>query len=103
MSWAAGTDRKRPGFVGAAIVFAIEGGQGASLAGWSLVVIALVVASDVWKWFRHVRTPLGIDFCMIFQTNHLAAMILKTSEIFPRSTKRRSYGFLGDLEGGTNL
>jgi hypothetical protein len=37
---------------------------------------------------------------MIFQTNHLAAIILKTNEMLSRSTKRWSYGFFGAFEEG---
>jgi hypothetical protein len=65
------------------------------VAGWGLVVVALLVATWVWNWCRHGGTPLGIDFCMIFQTNHLQAMILETKGIVSRSTKRWSYGFFG--------
>jgi len=41
------------------------------LAGRGLVVVALLVAAEVWNWCRHGVPPLGIDWCMIFQTNHL--------------------------------
>jgi hypothetical protein len=43
-----------------AIIFAFEGGRAATLAGWSLVMVALLVAAEVWNWCRHVGYPLGI-------------------------------------------
>jgi hypothetical protein len=57
-----------------AVVFAFDRGRTATGAGWGLVVVALVVAIGVWKWCRH-GVPLGIDSCMIFQTNHLPVLI----------------------------
>jgi hypothetical protein len=45
-----------------AIVFAFECGRAATLAGWSLVEVALVVAVEVFKWCRHGVPPLGINF-----------------------------------------
>jgi hypothetical protein len=56
-----------------AIIFAFECGRAAALAGWSLVVVAVVVACEVWQWLRHGYPP-GYRFCMIFQTNHLRAI-----------------------------
>jgi hypothetical protein len=44
-----------------AVIFAFERGRAATLAGWSLIVVALVVAIDVWNWFRH-RYPPGYRF-----------------------------------------
>jgi hypothetical protein len=43
-----------------AVIFAFECGRAAALAGWSLVVVALLVAAEVWNWCRHWCTPLGI-------------------------------------------
>jgi hypothetical protein len=40
-----------------AVIFAFHGGRAAALAGWSLVVVALLVASDVWNWCRHGVPP----------------------------------------------
>jgi hypothetical protein len=57
-----------------AVIFAFEGGRAATLAGWGLVMVAGLVATEVWNWCRHWCTPLGIDSCMIFQTNHLPAL-----------------------------
>jgi len=53
-----------------AIIFAFECRRAAALAGWGLVVVAVVVAADVWNRIRH-GAPWVCDFCMIFQTNHL--------------------------------
>jgi len=55
-----------------AVVLAFESGRAATLAGRGLVVVALLVSCEVWKWCRHKGTPLGIDLRMIFQTNQLA-------------------------------
>jgi len=55
-----------------AVVLAFEGGRAAALAGRGLVVMALLVSCEVWKWCRHSVPPRGIDLRMIFQTNHLA-------------------------------
>ena len=53
----------------------MEGGQAAALAAWGLVMMASLVATEVWNWCRHgVPPPRGIDFCIIFQTNHLPAV-----------------------------
>jgi hypothetical protein len=57
-----------------AVVLAFEGGRAATLAGWGLVVVAGLVATEVWNWRRHRCTPLGIDLRIIFQTNHLPAI-----------------------------
>jgi hypothetical protein len=40
-----------------AVVFAFEGGRAAALAGWSLVMVALLVATEVWNWCRHSVPP----------------------------------------------
>jgi hypothetical protein len=40
-----------------AVVFAFEGGGAATLAGWSLVMVALLVATEVWNWCRHWVYP----------------------------------------------
>jgi len=46
-----------------------------SLAGWGLEMVANLVVIEVWNWLRQWCTPpLGIDSCIIFQTNHLAAI-----------------------------
>jgi hypothetical protein len=45
-----------------AVIFAFECGRAATLAGWSLVVVALVVAVEIFNWLWHGATPLGIDF-----------------------------------------
>jgi hypothetical protein len=81
-----------------AVIFAFDGGRAAAFAGWSLIVIALVVAVDVWKRLRH-GSPWGIGFCRIFQTNHLAAMILKTKEMFFKINKTLELWFLWSLIG----
>src|ERR1035437_8835781 len=57
-----------------AIIFAFECGRAAALAGWGLVMVASLVATEVWNWCRHGVPPLGIEWCMIFQTNHLPAI-----------------------------
>jgi hypothetical protein len=64
-----------------AVIFAFEGGRAATLAAWSLVVMALLVASEVWNWCRHGVPPgyrmvhdlpnkplTGDRFCKIFKT-----------------------------------
>jgi hypothetical protein len=40
-----------------AVIFAFEGGRAATLAGWGLVVVAGLVATEVWNWRRHVYPP----------------------------------------------
>jgi hypothetical protein len=40
-----------------AVIFAFECGRAATLAAWSLIVEALVVATEVRNWFRHWCTP----------------------------------------------
>jgi hypothetical protein len=40
-----------------AIIFAFECGRAATLAGWGLVVVAVVVACEVWQWLRHGVPP----------------------------------------------
>jgi len=55
-----------------AIIFAFECGRAATLAGWGLIVVAVVVAGEVWSGLRRGVPSLGIDSCIIFQTNHLA-------------------------------
>jgi hypothetical protein len=56
-----------------AVVLAFDGGRAATLAGWGLVVMAGLIAAEVWNWLRHRCTPpRGIDCCMTFQTNQLA-------------------------------
>jgi len=60
-----------PDVVVVAIIFTFECGRAATLAGWSLVMVTLLVAAEVWHWCRHGVPPLGIDWCMIFQTNQL--------------------------------
>ena len=45
-----------------AVVFAFERGRAATLAAWSLVMVASLVATEVWYWCRHVCTPWGIGF-----------------------------------------
>ena len=40
-----------------AVIFAFECGRAAALAAWGLVVVALLVATEVWNWCRHWRTP----------------------------------------------
>src|ERR1017187_2087568 len=57
-----------------AVIFAFECGRAAALAGWGLVMVASLVATEVWNWCRHGVPPLGIEWCMIFQTNHLPAI-----------------------------
>jgi hypothetical protein len=68
-----------------AVILAFERGRAATLAAGSLIVVALVVAIDVWNWFRHMY-PLVSIWCMINQTNHLPesriCMIVKTKEMF---------------------
>jgi hypothetical protein len=44
-----------------AVVFAFECRRAATLAGWGLVVVAVVFAIDVWKWLRH-GAPWGMRF-----------------------------------------
>ena len=44
-----------------AIIFAFEGERAAALAGWSLVAVALMVATEVWNWCRH-GVPPGYRF-----------------------------------------
>jgi len=45
-----------------AVVLAFEGGRAATLAGWGLVVVAGLVASEVWNWRRHSVYPPGYRF-----------------------------------------
>ncbi|HEX9199923.1 MAG TPA: hypothetical protein VF865_10220 [Acidobacteriaceae bacterium] len=40
-----------------AVIFAFECGRAATLAAWGLEVVALVVAIEVFKWFRHGVPP----------------------------------------------
>src|ERR1039457_3665865 len=40
-----------------AVIFAFECGRAATLAAWSLVMVASLVATEVWNWCRHVCTP----------------------------------------------
>jgi hypothetical protein len=40
-----------------AVIFAFECGRAAALAGWGLVVVALLVATEVWNWLRHGVPP----------------------------------------------
>jgi hypothetical protein len=47
-----------PDEVVVAVIFTFERGRAAALAGWGLVVVAVVFAVDVWQWFRH-GAPLG--------------------------------------------
>src|SRR5258708_39099999 len=60
-----------PDVVVVAIIFAFERGRTAALAGWGLVVVADLIATEVWNWLRHGVPPWVSDLCMIFQTNHL--------------------------------
>jgi hypothetical protein len=46
-----------------AIIFAFEGGRAATLAGWSLVVVAGLVATEIWNWLWHGVPPLGYRNC----------------------------------------
>ena len=64
-----------------AVVLVFEGGRAATLTGWGLVVMALLVSCEVWKWCRH-SVPLGyrllhdlpnkplsdFEFCKILKT-----------------------------------
>jgi hypothetical protein len=45
-----------------AVVLAFERGRAATLAGWGLVMVTLLVATKVWNWLWHGVPPLGIDF-----------------------------------------
>jgi len=40
-----------------AVIFAFDCWRAATLAAWSLIVVALVVAIDVWNWFRRMYPP----------------------------------------------
>jgi hypothetical protein len=40
-----------------AVIFAFECGRAATLTGWSLVVVAGLVAIEVWNWFWHGAPP----------------------------------------------
>ena len=40
-----------------AIILAFECGRSAALAGWGLVVVALLIAAWVWNWCRHGVPP----------------------------------------------
>ena len=40
-----------------AVIFAFECGRAATLAGWSLVMVAGLVAIEVWNWFWHGAPP----------------------------------------------
>ncbi len=80
-----------------AVILAFERGRAATLAAGSLIVVALVVAIDVWNWFRHMY-PLVSIWCMINQTNHLPesriCMIVKTKEMSCRIKKTLELWFL---------
>jgi hypothetical protein len=40
-----------------AVILAFECGRAATLAGWGLIVVALLVATEVWNWCRHGVPP----------------------------------------------
>ena len=40
-----------------AVIFAFECGRAAALAGWGLVMVASLVATEVWNWCRHGVPP----------------------------------------------
>jgi hypothetical protein len=71
-----------------AIIFILECGRAATLAGRGLVVMALLVASEVWQWLRHgyppgyrflhdlPNKPLSSQlFCRILETKDLVCKI----------------------------
>jgi len=86
-----------------AVIFAFERGRTAALAGWSLIVVALVVAVDVWNWLWHGVPPRVSDFRMIVQTNHLpdvrVCRIVKTKEIVFKIKKTLELWFLWSFFG----
>ena len=43
-----------------AVVLAFHSGRAATLAGWGLVVVALLVSREVWNWHRH-SVPPGVS------------------------------------------
>ena len=78
-----------------AVIFAFECGRAAALAGWGLVVVALLVAIEVWNWCRHGVPPgyrfvhdppnkplTGASDCMILKTNEIVCRIFKTLELW---------------------
>jgi hypothetical protein len=82
-----------------AVILAFECGRAAALAGWSLIVVALLVAVEIWNRCWHGRTlPWVSDFCMIFQTNGLPVYrnrkILKTKGIICKIFKTQELRFL---------
>jgi hypothetical protein len=54
-----------------AVILALERGRAATLAGWGLVMVTLLVATKVWNWLWHGVPPWVSIFRMILQTNHL--------------------------------
>src|ERR1035437_6718001 len=66
-----------------------------------MVVVAGLVAVEVWNWLRHGVPPRGIDSCIIFQTNHFPATqickILKAKEIICKIFKTLELWFLWSL------
>jgi hypothetical protein len=82
-----------------AIVFAAHGGRSAAVAGGSVIVVALLVATWIWNWCWHGRTlPWVSNLCMIFQTNHLPIhrirKRLKTNEMICKILKTLELRFL---------
>jgi len=57
-----------------AVIFAFECGRAATLAAWGLIVVALLVAAEVWNWCRHGVPPWVSILRMIFQINHLPSI-----------------------------
>src|ERR1035437_6094359 len=90
-----------------AVIFAFHGGRAAALAAWGLVVVADLVATEVWNGCRHGVPPWVSVSCMIFQTNHLAAdrfcIILKTKEMICKIFKTLELWFLWSFRVDTSL